>query len=303
MTRFCQKSMTFWVSGESRLIPTVFLPSNENGLAPACQKNPYQFAASLVGMFAMYEPVFDLMAAAAVAKSAQVFGEAARPALSKMSLRYRMPERAGVLGDAPHAAVVGHLVPHPVDVLALLVGRAVRREVGEALRLGERGDVLHLHLRHVRDALARCERAAQLRVVLRTAGRVHELDRDLRILLREEVDLVLDVRDPGPEREGRRRVERLVDVRLGDRLLRGGPGGPGVRRASREGHRGRGRDPSQRQCCLSSREHADLSVEGRLSRAAQPGPRAPRHRAARGVSGRPPRRRRRTRGPSRFRVR
>ena len=49
----------------------------------------------------MNEPVFDLIVAAAFEKSSHVSGTASMPALSKMSLRYRVP-RGPVSCGTPH---------------------------------------------------------------------------------------------------------------------------------------------------------------------------------------------------------
>ena len=169
--------------------------------------------------------------------------------------------RARVLRDAPEAVVGVDLAPHPLGELGGDVGRGVRRQVEQrAVTQRERRDELELHLGDVRPALSGLDRRAELLVVRSALADVDDVDLDLRVRLREEVDLVLDVGHPGPEGQGGLGVQGLVDVGLRDRGGRGlwGAARAGVTAAAsgqKPGTRGRSGRTDEELASIELRRH------------------------------------------------
>ena len=74
-------------------------------------------------------------------------------------------------------------------------------DVGKGVELPEAADQLELDVTDIREAGPRLQTRPQLGILVVALAGVHQLDFDARVGGLEEVDLRLEVRQPGPEEE------------------------------------------------------------------------------------------------------
>ena len=143
-------------------------------------------------------------------------GRLGDPCRGQDVLAVQVAQGARVLRDRQHLVVDDALLPDPRHVVVRDVCRTVRREI-EQLAAQANDEMNWYSSWTTSGPLPAFDGGAHLCVVIQALADVLDRDVDLRVLLLEQVDLILNVGHPGPEGQVGRRVQRFFVLRIRDR--------------------------------------------------------------------------------------